>query len=578
MPSFNPINGSISNLRRNWFDADRTIYQDCTPGYCRVVLSDGKIISDHTNAQTVIGGDGIGAWLQNETATVFDTLGRSYPGAALQLWDGQTPSCVLGAYALKTVRDALGGWIVVEQGSQWNLTKGDAKSIQLLGNQRAIWTEAVNGHYVPFSNFGLVFPSEESYFFKVCLTNGTWFLHQRISDGALVCNGKLIGPGANYFYADIEFRNNLLRIAWSQDPGDVNVALREYTQAQFNALPSADIPPVTPVGPVSPSKTDDGTFYRLTDYLVSDPSLSNRKGLTTQPTDQQNQVTGNDSCIIFTKFGNPPSYEMWSHDENWIYHLEDASGDPPYSFSDPRWYPALMRIGESNAFITGQHYVIHRQRVGCKILDNVPINRKMWVYALYPDFYWGQDLGHKPTVLLVYDNTDGIYSSSRYIEMFYLAQNAGWVRWEAYRSDLVYRNGKGTNPIFDSTSRTSQSNFYLLGGSNTQPALTGCVPEVCPHLPPITPPTKIGDNFMLFSQFDPTKVRPYVQLLPSKNYPGAFNVILPDGTVLSAQGDSRVSGTDGPWEAGEVVGNEVTLHDALQFYTYLIVPVDKVPH
>ena len=82
---------------------------------------------------------------------------------------------------------------------------------------------------------------------------------------------------------------------------------------------------------------------------------------------------------------------------------------------------------------------------------------------------------------------------------------------------------------------------------------------------------------MQFSKFDGSKVIPYKALKPS-SHAGCVNVILPDGSVLSAKGDTRPAGTDGPWEQGQVSGNAVTFKAFDDgYFTWLIVPVDALP-
>lgn len=101
-------------------------------------------------------------------------------------------------------------------------------------------------------------------------------------------------------------------------------------------------------------------------------------------------------------------------------------------------------------------------------------------------------------------------------------------------------------------------------------------PSIPPRvLPPQPTPQQPGD-IMIASQFDSARVVPYKQLKPSATQ-GCVNVILPDGRVLSAHGDDRDPGSDGPWEQGQVAGQSVTFSDGSKYYTYLIVPVDKVP-
>lgn len=104
------------------------------------------------------------------------------------------------------------------------------------------------------------------------------------------------------------------------------------------------------------------------------------------------------------------------------------------------------------------------------------------------------------------------------------------------------------------------------------------VPAFEPYPPPHPkpPPLVFEGDLMQFSKFDGSKVIPYRELKKSSRA-GCVNVILPNGNVLSAQGDDRPAGTDGPWEQGQVSGNAVTLKDFEHTWTWLIVPVDKLP-
>ena len=44
MPRLNRT-GQVGELRRDWFDEARTVYQDCGTGVCDIVLSDGTKVS-----------------------------------------------------------------------------------------------------------------------------------------------------------------------------------------------------------------------------------------------------------------------------------------------------------------------------------------------------------------------------------------------------------------------------------------------------------------------------------------------------------------------------------------------------
>jgi hypothetical protein len=67
------------------------------------------------------------------------------------------------------------------------------------------------------------------------------------------------------------------------------------------------------------------------------------------------------------------------------------------------------------------------------------------------------------------------------VELGFYVKGAGSCRWESYDSARVYANGSAQ---FPPDAMWARSDFYLLGGQALGPKLTGCVPQVCPHLPP----------------------------------------------------------------------------------------------
>jgi hypothetical protein len=243
---------------------------------------------------------------------------------------------------------------------------------------------------------------------------------------------------------------------------------------------------------VSQPRAADGQLYDLARFLVPNAARQPRIG----PTHAINQIAGPNGMLYFVKFGNVATletgraYEMWAYDDNWIYHLEDASGAPPMSFSDPRMYPRYMRIGEQHAFKTGPHKGIFRQRDShCEVLREDDFDRKMWLHAVWDDWDWGPDLGHLETVMLVYDNTDQAELPGRYVETGYYGDDgASGCRWEAYHAEGVYPNGPQHGAVFPPSALSSRSDFYLLGGPSPSADLTGCVPAVCPHYPPLPTP------------------------------------------------------------------------------------------
>ena len=68
-----------------------------------------------------------------------------------------------------------------------------------------------------------------------------------------------------------------------------------------------------------------------------------------------------------------------------------------------------------------------------------------------------------------------------------------------------------------------------------------------------------------------------VKAVQPSSQPGCANLILPDDRVLSAHGDDRDPGTDGPWEQGKVTGNVVAYHADGRYFAYPFIVIDGLP-
>jgi hypothetical protein len=279
----------------------------------------------------------------------------------------------------------------------------------------------------------------------------------------------------------------------------------EGTVEEFLALPIYEQPTTpppdsTPIGPVSPPRPADGQVYDIVAFLTTSPALQPRRG----PTHPQHQTQPDATGLFFIiKFGDiiptGRAYEMYRLDTGGYRHLEDASGSTPMHFTDTRWWPRHMAIGEpfvgqlpwplvytaapTGAYISGQHQEVWDVRDPCRESHRDPVNRKMWLDAAWADFYWGPDLGHLETIRLAYDDTGGFYEPGRFVEVGYYARGAGWCRWEAHHAEIVYANPHGP-AIFSDRSLSSRSDFYLVGGPVMTPELTGCVMAIPPDAPP----------------------------------------------------------------------------------------------
>lgn len=323
--------------------------------------------------------------------------------------------------------------------------------------------------------------------------------------------------------------------------------------------PPTPPPPPDPIGPRSAARPADGRVYDLLPFILGDQATWPRKG----PSHPMNQVRDAGGRFHYVKFGDVvPSgeaYETWGADENWLYHLEDASGEV-YAFADPRWYPRHMPIGYASAFDTGEYQNTYRARTTCQVTKQLPMRRRMWVEAIYDRFYWGPDLGERETLVAVYDPTAGIHSADRILEVNYFAKGAGWVRWQCYRSDLVYAHG---GPSLAGVPLADQKDFYLFGGPNTQPKLSGCVPSAITPWPPLTPkPVPVPAEDFMIAYGLPVVGFNAGDLHDNGN--GTVSVKKPDGRVLTVTPDGliedrSIDSLGGAWESFKVSKNGTSL-------------------
>lgn len=281
----------------------------------------------------------------------------------------------------------------------------------------------------------------------------------------------LIEPLGNHSRVRAHRAGDMISVAVMTDTG---CALWSFTVAEISQLPIFEQTTPPPIGPVSSGRAEDGQKYNLTDFMHCDPALAQRGG----PGQQTNFQLEDGPRIYYQKFGNAGTYEEYYLDTDYFYSMIDASSGQAQIWTDSRWFPVEQAIGEAHAFITGPHEAIYQNPHGCVEIKRVPFNRKMWLHALWDEFYWGPDLQTRPTMMHVYDNTAGIYSPTRIIEVRYDVYKAGWCRWEAHRSDLVYANGKA---VFNEQTLVQRVDFYLLGG--TTPSLIPC--PCAPTVPPV---------------------------------------------------------------------------------------------
>lgn len=251
MPRFNNTGAVTPQIGYFWYDQSRFIFQDCSTGVCKIVLSDGTLIAPTGTVRLLA--NGAGAWayveypghpVEPEAAVYRDSFGRTrtncYPNAI-------APN---GAICVKP-HSNIGATVLEPDGSEWTLSTEDAQDIQLLSGRRALWT--VRG--VVQANFPLIGNPGTVLYWPRAADDGT-LLYQAL-DGRLVLGGKVIAPtSSSYFYPDVALIGGAYRVCWSPSQADVNAQFLTVTPAELASLPPLSTlpppivtPPVTPIPP-----------------------------------------------------------------------------------------------------------------------------------------------------------------------------------------------------------------------------------------------------------------------------------------------------------------------------------------
>lgn len=245
MPRYNK-NGQLSLFARDWFDDTRTVFQDCSTGKCRIVLSDGTLMKDAA-ANIVTGGGGMwAAWLKHPDGS-FDMLDRKFSGAVP---GNMSPD---GAYVLKLNHFSTGPYDVLERdGSRWRLSDADVYAVQLLGGRKAIWM-GMDRHVR--TNFGAVVPDRLVWGARY---NSGVFLTQDIETGQLVLDGHVLRPAGDYHFYDFYWDGSLYHVAYAPTEADAEAIEFTISRADLMALPLVGAPkPVDPPKPEDPPKPVD---------------------------------------------------------------------------------------------------------------------------------------------------------------------------------------------------------------------------------------------------------------------------------------------------------------------------------
>lgn len=234
MPRLNNSNVATTGYLRSWFDENRTIFQDCSTGVCKVVLSDGTVLQDPASVIYVYARDG--KWVAEVPGKLIGSWGE-IPGASLDRYiDPIGPD---GSLVYKRVRDSFGPW-GFHGGPDFG---GDCFGVQNHGGGKVTWMQ---GDWVLHSNFGYKHDGLRVYSHR---KKGDDFLYQSADTSELVLNGRVIGEAGNYHRPDFSRTSNGFLVVWSPVEGEPTVTelLITFTElAQKRVVGAAPPPPPDP--------------------------------------------------------------------------------------------------------------------------------------------------------------------------------------------------------------------------------------------------------------------------------------------------------------------------------------------
>ena len=484
--------GGGQNGMPDWFGT-RLIY--CGQSEVRTCLPDGTDDHTVTSLASFVRSSATGWAAWSPSRGVWTSWGLSLPKAVL--FDMSADGWLLvgddyqSGIGLSAYREGspVAAWTVPTMPA----TFYPYPQAMLLSGGRAIWTvqsgtkRALRSYGLTGSNpvvpWNVLHPT-------ACEVGGqVWVTYLRGEDDAVITHpwdyrgvgGIATAPGNKYGPVGVA-EGPLVALYWSNGPGERAGDIREQLITTLDPIPSLVVPPVDTFGPVSPPLPDGTEISDLAPFLIGAPSLWPRTG-----THPMHQVVDGD-LIHFLKFDQATfpardRYETWAITDEWVHHIEDASNDVPYSFTDTRWFPRRLKVGWAHTYDDGAEDAIFKARGTCTEVNRVGFHSRTWIEGAWDRFDCGPDLGIRRVVAVTFDPTDRVYAFDRGIEVNYFAEGAGWLRWEYHRSDVAMASG---TPVFDDRSRVSRSDFYRFGGTPWLPTLTGCAPS--PTVPPVVPP------------------------------------------------------------------------------------------
>lgn len=286
----------------------------------------------------------------------------------------------------------------------------------------------------------------------------------RVNDNGVI---RILDENAPMFLRYHRIGNDVAFYYWDQNGEPAQCIWTNI--AELKALP---VEVVNQFGLISP--------YSPIGYLISDTTKfvfgQNNKPRTKDHLIEQVEISPN--VFAYVKFGDKNAYEIWAKDDYGVRHLEDASNSASNitkRFERTEWIPKSLKVGRSNGIFIPEHDEVWMNRVDCKVVNRVPSVRE--VYLLH---HWKQfNVGTKVTevIAVVYDPTNGVHTTGRYIEVNLFALDIGWIEWQSHKSWVVFSSG---SPVFNDASLAEKKSFYLDSDIKTIPNITGCAVKPIP--------------------------------------------------------------------------------------------------